>query len=70
VKIGGEMNFTNSKDESLLAFYESVRRQVEEDMQSGGRYRFAGDGVKQYADRLRAEMDQRRLRFTPIDWEW
>ena len=39
-------------------------------MQADGRYRFAGDGVKRYADRLRAEMDQRRLRFAPIDWEW
>ena len=32
------------------------------------RYRFAGEGVKAYADKLRDEMDRRRLRFTPIDW--
>jgi len=25
--------------------------------------------VKQYADRLGEEMDRRRLRFTPIDWQ-
>jgi hypothetical protein len=37
-------------------------------MRSGGRYRFAGDGVKQYADKLCEEMDRRRLRFTPIEW--
>ena len=62
------MNFSQSKDERLLSYYEDVRRQVELDNMSGGRYRFAGDGVKQYAERLREEMDRRRLRFTPIDW--
>jgi hypothetical protein len=60
------MNFSSSKDERLLAFYNNVRRQVEMDMRSGGRYRFAGEGVKQYADKLREEMERRRL--TPIDW--
>lgn len=62
------MSFSQSKDERLLAFYDNVRQQVELDMRSGGRYRFAGDGVKQYAERLREEMDRRRLQFTPIDW--
>jgi hypothetical protein len=62
------MDFARSKDESLLHFYESVRRQVEADRLSGGRFRFAGDSAKQYADKLRDEMERRRLRFTPIDW--
>jgi hypothetical protein len=62
------MNFSTSKDERLLAFYEGVRRQVDLDAQSGGRYRFAGEGVKKYADKLREEMERRRLRFTPIEW--
>ena len=62
------MNFLRSKNESLLVFYENIRRQVEADMQSGGRYRFAGDGVKQYADQLREEMDRRRVRYSRIDW--
>lgn len=62
------MNFSQSKDERLLAFYESVRRQVEKDMRSGGQYRFAGEGVKQYAEQLREEMDRRRLLYTRIDW--
>jgi hypothetical protein len=62
------MNFSSSKDERLMAFYENVRRQVELDRRSGGRYRFAGDGVKQYADKLREEMERRRLQFIPIDW--
>ena len=63
------MNFSQMKDERILAFYENVRRQVEIDLRSGGRYRFAGEGVKQYAEKLRAEMDRRRLLFTPIDWD-
>jgi hypothetical protein len=62
------MDFSNSKDESLLRFYENVRLQVAADLQSGGRYRLAGDGVKQYAENLRDEMERRRLRFSPIDW--
>jgi hypothetical protein len=63
------MSFTQTKDERLLAFYENVRGQVQLDMRSGGRYRFAGDGVKQYAEKLREEIERRRLRFTPIDWD-
>jgi hypothetical protein len=62
------INISNSTDERLLAFYEGVRRQVEADNLSGGRYRFAGNGVKQYADKLRQEMERRRLQFTPIEW--
>jgi hypothetical protein len=62
------MGLSFSKDESLLAFYESVRRQVHSDIRSGGRYRFAGDGVRQYAEKLRAEIERRRLGVTPIDW--
>jgi hypothetical protein len=62
------MNFSSSKDERLLAFYNNVRLQVELDLRAGGRYRFAGEGVRQYADKLREEMERRRLGFTPIDW--
>jgi hypothetical protein len=62
------MNFSQTKDDRLLAFYENVRRQVDLDKQAGGRYRLAGEGVKQYADRLREEIDRRQLRSIPIDW--
>jgi len=62
------MNFSQMKDERILAFYENVRQQVELDQRAGGRYRFAGAGVKEYAERLREEMDRRRLRYDPIDW--
>jgi hypothetical protein len=60
---------TQSKDGRLLAFYENVREQVELDMRLGGRYRFAGEGMKQSAEKLREEIERRRLRFTPIDWD-
>ena len=62
-------DLSKSSDESLLVFYENVRRQVDADIKSGGRYRFIGESVKQYADRLGEEMGRRRLRFTPIDWQ-
>jgi hypothetical protein len=62
------MTFLKSKDETLVLYYESIRRQVEADKKLDGRYRFMGEPVKQYADRLREEMDRRRLQFTPIDW--
>jgi hypothetical protein len=60
------MNFSNSKHERLLAFCEGVRRQVDLDTLAGGRYRLAG--VRQYAEKLREEMERRRLRFIPIEW--
>jgi len=62
-------DLSKSSDETLLVFYENVRRQVDADIKSGGTYRFIGESVKQYADRLGDEMDRRRLRFTPIDWQ-
>lgn len=62
------MSFAQSKDERLLAFYDNIRKQVELDKQAGGRYRFAGEGVKEYAERLREEMDRRRLTYRAIEW--
>ena len=64
------MSFAQSKDERLLTFYDNVRTQVEIDKRNGGWYRFAGGGVKQYAEKLREEIERRRLRFTPIDWNF
>ena len=63
-----QMNFANCSDECLLHYYESIRRQVMADKQSGGRYRLAGANVRAYADRLKDEIDRRQLRFRPIDW--
>jgi hypothetical protein len=55
-------------DDSLLAYYESVRRQVAADCRLRGRRRLTGERVKQYADRLKEEIDRRRLPCMPIEW--
>jgi len=60
------MSYSNSKDESLLTYYENIRQQVEAERYS--QHRFTTGSVKQYADSLREEMDRRRLRYTPIMW--
>jgi hypothetical protein len=62
------MDFLNISDESLLAYYESVRRQVAADTNFGSRHRLVGTAVKKYAERLTSEMDRRRLDFKPIVW--
>lgn len=62
------MKLLDLSDESLLAYYESVRRQIMADNRLGGRYRLAGAAMKQYADGLKDEMNRRRLQFKPIDW--
>ena len=62
------MNLSNLHDESLIAFYESVRRLVRADLHSGGRYRFIGESTRQYADSLCEEMNRRRIEFKQIDW--
>jgi hypothetical protein len=55
------MNFGNRADESLLRYYESIRREVEAGRKAaslGSRHFFAaGDSVKKYAADLRDEMD-------------
>jgi hypothetical protein len=67
--MGNVMDFEQTKDDTLLRFYEGIRQQVDFDIRAGsGQHRIVGQGVKQYAEKLRVEMDRRRLRFTPIDW--
>jgi hypothetical protein len=55
-------------DESVQKLYESIRDQVAQDIRSGSRHRFMGETAKMQAERLRREMDRRRLRFRAIDW--
>jgi hypothetical protein len=62
------MKLDELSDASLLAYYESVRRQVTADGGLGGRRRLAGATVKQYAERLGEEMNRRRMTYKPIDW--
>jgi hypothetical protein len=61
-------NLENLTDESLIAYYESVRRQADADAKLPSRYRLMGDSVRRYAEELQNEMQRRRLRFIPIDW--
>ena len=55
-------------DKSLIALYESVRRQTAVGNGAGLRSRVIGQRTRAYAEKLRAEMERRQLRFTPIDW--
>jgi hypothetical protein len=61
-------NLENMTDESLLAYYESIRRQVAADHKLGARFRLVGGTVKQYADHLKDEIRRRQLAFKPIEW--
>jgi hypothetical protein len=56
-----DMKLGDMTDESLLAYYESIRRQVAADQQLGGRYRLAGGTVREYTGHLQDEI---RLRQT------
>jgi hypothetical protein len=62
------VDFKLLSDESLLAYYESIRRQAAADTNLGGKRRLAGDSVRRYAEQLQKEMQDRRLRYTPIEW--
>ena len=61
------MDFSNSKDERLLSFYENIRSQVEAERYL--KHRFTTGSVRQYAERLREEMDRRRLIYAAIKWD-
>jgi len=60
-------SFTQSTDKRLLAFYETLRRQVDADVRSGGRYRF-DNAVRQFADSVQTELQRRKVKFAPINW--
>ena len=66
------MSLPALSDQSLLRFYESIRKEVEADRDSlrrGHRYFFANsDRVKRYAASLREEIERRRLSYSPIAW--
>ena len=52
----------------MRILYESMRRQIAEDISSGVPERLMDDAAKQREEQLREEMDRRHMRFTPIDW--
>jgi hypothetical protein len=56
-------------DESILRCYEQIRQQVAADLTTENRFRLVGgEAVKQRTERLRMEIDRRRLRCDPIEW--
>jgi len=62
------MSLEKLADDCVVRYYENIRQQVHADFHSGGRYSLMGEPVKQYAQRLREEIDRRRLACRPIDW--
>ena len=66
------MSVSALSQESLLSFYESIRKEVEADRESmkrGHKHFFTGnDVIKKYAASLGQEMDRRRLNYSRIVW--
>jgi hypothetical protein len=54
-------------DESLLRYYDAIRKQVEADRDSKHKL-VGGDAIKEYAESLRLELNKRRLPYKAIDW--
>jgi hypothetical protein len=62
------MGIENLSDDSLLHLYENIREQVAADLSLGSRHRLLGAPAKQRAERIREELDRRRLRYALIVW--
>ena len=62
------MGIEKLSDDSLLLLYENIREQVAADLSLGSRHRLLGAAAKQRAERIREELDRRRLRYRLIDW--
>ena len=65
---GRVVGIESLSDESVLRFYEDIRQQVAADLATGNRYRFIGKAARKQAERLRIEIDRRRLKSNPIEW--
>jgi hypothetical protein len=63
------MAFEKLSDESLCTLYENIREQVSEDVRLGSKHRLMNETAKDYAERLRDEIDRRRLKVSPITWD-
>jgi hypothetical protein len=62
------VKFSELSNESLLAYYESIRRQVAADVQLRREYRLVSDTTRRFAADLQKEMEARKLHFIPINW--
>src|SRR5262245_9219262 len=65
---GMTVKFSELSNESLLAYYESIRRQAAADVQLRREYRLVSDKTRQFASNLQDEMKLRELPFIPINW--
>jgi len=61
-------NLQNLSDEAIVLLYDGVREHASADNRLGGRHRLLGQTAKQQAERLREELDRRRLKYSPIVW--
>lgn len=72
MQTGGSLTLARLSDETLVAYYEAIRRQVELDrvlMNRGIKIAFAhGDAVKSRAAALEKQFLHRGLRIRSIDW--
>ena len=72
MQMGASLTSARLSDETLLAYYEAIRRQVELDqvlMNRGIKIAFAhGDAVKNRAATLEKQFLRRGLQIRPIDW--
>jgi len=55
-------------DETVLKLFDSIHEQASADIRLGGRHRLLGEAARKHADRLREELDRRRVRYAPIVW--
>ena len=66
------MSVSVLSNESLLRFYEGIRKEVDADhqtMKQGQKYFFTNNGIiKKYAASLGEEMDRRRLSYLRLVW--
>jgi hypothetical protein len=65
---GMTVKFSELSNESLLAYYESIRRQVAANVQLRREYRLVSDTTRRFAADLEKEMEARKLHFIPINW--
>ncbi len=71
-RVGGRaamVDLSRKSNETLLAFWENIRRQVIADQAHGRGCRFAGERAGAYLKQLRRELDRRQLQYAPIQSE-
>jgi hypothetical protein len=62
------MGLENLSDDSVLRLYENIREQAAADLGQWSPHRLLGEKARQQAERLRQELERRRLQHAHIDW--